>query len=85
MKLWDKNQTATRSPMMQIFYNVTHSSLRRRPQTTRQQQQQKNNEQAFSYSLGCFRSCFFLYFVNNSGGTWLVYISQTELYVIFLY
>ena len=56
MKLLDKNQTATRSLMMQIFYNVTHSSFRRRPQTVTQQR-----KQTFSNSLGCSRNCFLVF------------------------
>ena len=52
----DKNQTTTHSLMMQIFYNVTHSSLRRRPQTITQQR-----KQTFSNSLGCSRNCFLVF------------------------
>ena len=58
-----QTQTATRSLMMQIFYNVTHSSLRRthfslrrRPQTITQQR-----KQTFSNSLGCSCNCFLVF------------------------
>ena len=78
-KLWDKNQTAIRSLMMQIFYNAIQSSLRRRTQTITQ-----HRKQAFSNSLGWVRNCFW-YFVNNLCGRWLTCISQTELYVISLF
>ena len=38
------------------FYNVTHSSLRRRPQTITQQR-----KQTFPNSLGRSRNCFFVF------------------------
>ena len=51
-----QKSTATCSLMMQIFYNVTQSSLWWRPQTITQQR-----KQTFSNSLGYSRNCFLVF------------------------
>ena len=71
---WHENQTTTRSLIMQFLHNAAATS-------TDDYTRRKTN---FFEQFGLFSQLFFffLYFVKNLRGKWLICISQTELYVI---